>query len=146
MRKELVGNPYSSMALAKEAAEAVQPVIPIIEANNYWYHILWVPFLMSMRSVQRGLNYRISSCNFIEDWTIVMGKIYIVGLALATSELATIDLLLEHSHQPGPDFILPKRSFGKKTVIPGSYNTLGFQSGLFFTRMRLRTQLSATLA
>ena len=55
-----------------------------------------------------------------------MGKIYIAGLALATSELATMDLiptdlLPEHSHQPGPDFIFPKRSFGKKSVIPGSY-------------------------
>ena len=31
-------------------------------------------------------------CNFIADWAIVMGKISIVGLALATSELATTDL------------------------------------------------------
>ena len=81
--------------------------------------ILWVCFLMSMRSVQRGLNYRISSCNFIADWTIVMGKTFIVGLALATSELATTDLL-ERSHQPGQDIIFLKRSFGKKSVIPGS--------------------------
>ena len=66
-------------------------------------------FLMSMRS---GLNYRISSCNFIVDWTIVMGMISIVGLALASSELATTDLL-EHSHQPGPTSFFPKRSFGK---------------------------------
>ena len=49
-----------------------------------------------------------------------MGKISIVGLALATSELATTDLP-ECSHQPGPDLIFPKRSFGKKSVIPGSY-------------------------
>ena len=49
-----------------------------------------------------------------------MGKISIVCLAQATSELATTDLL-EHSHQPGPNFIFPKRSFGKKSVIPGSY-------------------------
>ena len=74
-----------------------------------------------------------------------MGKISIVGLALATSELATIDLP-ECSHQPGPDFIFQKNMFGKKSVIPGSYQTLGFQSALFFTPMRLRTQLSATLA
>ena len=58
--------------------------IPIFEANNYRYDILWVCFLMSMRSVQCGLNYRISSCNFIADWKIVMGKISIVGLALAS--------------------------------------------------------------
>ena len=49
-----------------------------------------------------------------------MGKISIVGLALATSELATIHLP-ECSHQPGPDFIFPKNMFGKKSVIPGSY-------------------------
>ena len=70
--------------------------------------------------MQCGLNYGISSCNFIANWTIVMGKISIVGLALATSELATTDLP-ERSHQPGPDLIFPKRSFGKKSVIPGSY-------------------------
>ena len=57
--------------------------------------------------MQRGLNYRISSCNFIADWTIVMGMISIVGLALASSELATTDLL-ERSHQPEPDFIFSK--------------------------------------
>ena len=57
--------------------------------------------------MQRGLNYRISSCNFIVDWTIIMGMISNVGLALASSELATTDLL-EHSHQPGPDFIFSK--------------------------------------
>ena len=33
--------------------------------------------------------------------------ISIVGLALATSELATTDLP-EYSHQPGPDFIFSK--------------------------------------
>ena len=53
--------------------------------------------------MQRGLNYRISSCNFIADWTIVMGKISIVGLA---RKFATTDLP-ECSHQPAPDFIFP---------------------------------------
>ena len=72
---------------------------------------------MSMRSVRRGLNYRISSCNFIADWMIVMWKLSIVCLALATSELATT-YLPERSHQPGLDFIF---SFGKKSVIRGSY-------------------------
>ena len=67
-----------------------------------------------------GLNYRIRSSNFIADWTIDMGKVSIVGLALSTSELATTDFP-ERSHQPGPDFIFPKCSFGKKSVIPGSY-------------------------
>ena len=50
---------------------------------------------MSMRSVQCGLNYRIGSCNFIADWTIVMGMVSIVSLALATSELATTDFVWE---------------------------------------------------
>ena len=45
-----------------------------------------------------------------------MGKISIVGLALATSQLATTDLL-ECSHQPGLDFNFPKPSFGKKRVL-----------------------------
>ena len=74
-----------------------------------------------------------------------MGKISIVGLALATSELATTDLP-EHSHQPAPDLFFPKCSFGKKSVSPGSYQHSWFQSGLLFTTMRLRRQLSATLA
>ena len=134
MRKELAGNPYSSMPRQKRYGHGRTN----IGDNTYGYDILWVCFLMSMRSVQRGLNYRISSCNFIADWTIVMGKISIVGLALAISQLATTDLP-ERSHQPGPDFIFPQCSFGKT-------NTLGFQSELFFTTMRLRTQLSATLA
>ena len=46
--------------------------------------------------MQRGLNYRISSCNFIADWKIIMGKISIVCLALVTSELATTDLMSVH--------------------------------------------------
>ena len=54
-----------------------------------------------------------------------MGKISIVGLALATSELVTTDLP-ERSHQPGPDFIFPKCSFGKKSVILGSYHNKYF--------------------
>ena len=122
MRKELAGNPYSSMALAKEAAEAV----PIFEANNYGNDILWGCFLMSMRSVQR------TDCNFIVDWT-AMGKISIVGLALATSELATTDLP-ERSHQPGPDFIFPSFfqniRLGRKVSFQDLTNTLGFQSFL----------------
>ena len=49
-----------------------------------------------------------------------MGKIYIAGLALATSQLATTDLP-ECSHQPGPDFLSPKQLFGKKSVVQGSF-------------------------
>ena len=56
-----------------------------------------------------------------------MGNISIVGLALATSELATTDLP-ERSH---PDFIFPKRSFGKKIVIPGSYQHSWFSKWPF---------------
>ena len=54
MRKELAGYPYSSMTLAKRRQKQYGH-----EANNYGCDILWVCFLMSMRSVQRGLNYRI---------------------------------------------------------------------------------------
>ena len=80
--------------------------------------------------MQHGLNYRISSCNFIADWTIVMGKICIVGLALATSELAITDLP-ERSHQPGRTSFFLKRSFGKKSVIPGFYQHSWFSKWLF---------------
>ena len=56
--------------------------VPILEANNYGCGILWVCFLISMRSVQCGLIHRISSCNFNSaDWTIIMGKISTVLLA-----------------------------------------------------------------
>ena len=74
-----------------------------------------------------------------------MGKISIVGLTLATSKLATADLP-EQSHQPGPDFIFQNVRLGRKVSFQDLSNTLGFQSGLFFTTMRPRTQLSATLA
>ena len=90
------------------------------------------------------INYRISRCNFIADWTIVLWKISIAGLTLATSQLVTTDLL-EHSHHPGPDFIFPKQLIGGKMSLSDFSNTLGFQSGLFFTTIRLRTQFSATL-
>ena len=63
--------------------------------------------------MQRGLNYRINSFDFIADWTIVLGKISIVGLALATSELATTDLP-ERLHQPRHDFIFQNVSLGRK--------------------------------
>ena len=114
--------------------------VPIFEANNYGCGILWVCFLMSMRSV-----YRISRCNFIADWTIVLWKISIAGLTLATSQLATTDNLLEHLHHPGPDFIFPKQSIGGKMSLRDFSNTLGFQSGLFFTTIRLRSQFSPHL-
>ena len=80
--------------------------------------------------------WRISSCNFIADWTIILGRyISIAGLALATSQFTTTDLP-ERSHQPEPDFIFPKRSFGKKSVIQGSFQHSWFLSGLFFTTTR----------
>ena len=78
---------------------------------QYLRPIIWVwhfvCFLVSMRNVATWINYRISRCNFNADWMIVLGKISIAGLALATSQLATTDLL-ERSHQPGPNFIFPK--------------------------------------
>ena len=86
----------------------------------------------------------ISRCNFIADWTTVLWKLSIAGLTLATSQLATTGLL-EHSHHPGPDFIFPKQSIGGRMSLRDFSNTLGFQSGLFFTTIRLRTQFSATL-
>ena len=98
-------------------------VIHPVMVANYSNHI---PFLMSMSSVQSG----ISSCNFIADWTIVLGKIPIAGVTLATSQLATTDFL-ERSHQPGPDYIFPKRSFGKKTDIKGSFQHSWFSKWSF---------------
>ena len=71
----------------------------IFEANNYGCGILWVCFLMSMRSEQRGLiteYLRLRSCNFIVDWTIVLGKVSIAGLALATSQLIQLTVLSVH--------------------------------------------------
>ena len=73
MTKELIGILIPQWP-SKQVAEVVRPwpyqyLGPII-----MYHILWVCFLMSMRSMKCGLNYRISSCNFVVDWTIVMGK------------------------------------------------------------------------
>ena len=62
------------------------------------------------------INYRISHCNFIADWTIVLGKISIADLTLATSQLATTDLL-EHSQHPGPDFITPHTQRERGKVI-----------------------------
>ena len=59
-----------------------------------------------------------------------MGKISIVSLTLATSKMATTDLP-ERSHQPGLDFIFPKHSFGKKSVIPGSYQHSWFSKWPF---------------
>ena len=74
-----------------------------------------------------------------------MGKISIVVLALATSELATTDLP-KRSHQPGLTSFFQNVCLGRKVAFQDLTNTLGFQSGLFFTTMRLRTQLSTTLA
>ena len=91
------------------------------------------------------MGFTVSSCNFIADWTIVMGKISIVGLAVATSELATTDLP-ERSHQPGPDFIFPKRSFWKKSVIPGSYQHSWFLKWPFLHYNEAEDTVSTTLA
>ena len=54
----------------------------------------------------------------------------IAGLALATSELATTDFL-ESSHQPGPDFIFPKHTFGKNSVVQGSFQHSWFSKWPF---------------
>ena len=118
--------------------------VPIFEANIIMCMTFCGCFLMSMCGVQRGLNYRISSCNFIADRKIVLGKISIVGLALATSELQ-LTFRSIHINLDRTSFFQNVR-LGRKVSFRDLTNTLGFQSGLFFTTMRLRTQLSATLA
>ena len=74
-----------------------------------------------------------------------MGKISTVGLALATSELSTTDLP-EHSHQHGLDLIFPKHSFGKKSVIPGSYQHSWFSKGPFLHYNEAEDTVVTTLA
>ena len=64
-----------------------------------------------------------------------MGKVSIVGLALATSELATIDLRSIHINLNRTSFFQNVR-LGRKVSFQDLTNTLGFQSGLFFTTMR----------
>ena len=91
------------------------------------------------------MGFTVSSYNFIADWTIVMGKISIVGLAVATSELAITELP-ECSHQPGLDFIFPKRSFGKKSVIPGSYQHSWFSKWPFLHYNEAEDTVTTTLA
>ena len=69
------------------------------------------------------INYGISNCNFIADWTIVMGKISIVGFSLATSQLATTDLP-ERSHQPGLDFIFLQNIYWEEKCHSGIFPIL----------------------
>ena len=54
--------------------------------------------------------------------------------------------LPERSHHPGRTSFFQNVRLGRKASFQDITNTLGFQSGLFFTTMRLRTQLSASLA
>ena len=75
MTKEQTGIPYSSMALAKEVAEVVWP----------WPYQYLRPIIMGMtfcgcvpHEHAQCEAYRISSCNFIADWTIFMGKVYLL--------------------------------------------------------------------
>ena len=74
-----------------------------------------------------------------------MGKVSIVGLALATGKLATTDLSV-HINLDLTSFFFQNVRLGRKVTFQDLTNTLGFQSDLFFTTMRLRTQLSNTLA
>ena len=57
----------------------------------------------------------VAFCGFVSTCTVQrrLGVISIAGLVLATSQLATTDLL-ERSYQPGQDFIFPKH---KKIVV-----------------------------
>ena len=75
-----------------------------------------------------------------------MGKISIVGLVLAT--LASwLQLTFRSVHiKLDRTSFFKNVCFGRKVSFQDLINTLGFQSGFFFTTMRLRTQLSATLA
>ena len=99
-----------------------------------------------MPSVQLGLiTEYLRSCNFFADWTIVLGKISIVGLALATSQLPTTDVS-EHSHQPGPDFVFPKLTFGKKNVVQGSFQHSWLSKWPFLHYSEAEDKFSATLA
>ena len=77
-------------------------------------------FPVSMHSVQRGLI--INSCNFIADWTIVLGR-----YLLQASQFTTTDL----PDQPGPDFIFTKSTFGKKSVFQGSFHHFWFSKWPF---------------
>ena len=63
---------------------------------------------------------------FLQTGRLSLVKISIVGLALATTHLP------ERSHQPGPDFIFPKRTFGKKSVVQGSFQHSWFSKRPFF--------------
>ena len=92
--------------------------------------------------MQRGLiTEYLRSCNFIADWTILS----IAGLALATSQLPTTDGP-ECSHQPGPDFISPKRTFEKKSVVQGSFQQSCFSKWSFLHYNEAEDKFSATLA
>ena len=118
-------------------------------SNEVYHHSSGLSFMAEV-SFWRPLKTIVSSDLFIIIIIIMIfinffRQVFSECTALATSQLVTTDPP-ERSHQPGPDFIFPKRSFGKKSVVPDLSNTLGFQSGPFFTTMRLRTQLSATLA
>ena len=74
-----------------------------------------------------------------------MGKLSIVGLALATRSFLQLTFASVHINLDRTSLFL-NILLGRKVLFQDLTNTLGFQSGLFFTTMRLRTQLSATLA
>ena len=91
-----------------------------------------------MHSVQRGVITELEhiAAIFIADWTIVLGKI-----------ASWLQLTFRNVHI-NMDWTLFFQNIrlGRKVSFRDLYNTLGFQSGLFFTTMRLRTQFSATLS
>ena len=121
--------------------------VPIFEANNWVYHCVNVcPHVHAQCAT--WIKYRIltyCSCNFIADWTVILGKISIVGLALATSQLPTTDIS-ERSYQPGSDFVFPKLTFGKKSVIQGSFQHSWLSKWPFLHYNDAEDKFSATLA
>ena len=76
--------------------------------------------------MQRGLNYKISSCNFIADWTIVMGKISIVGLALLLASWLQLTFPSIHINIDQTSFFQNVR-LGRKVSFQDLTNTLGFK-------------------
>ena len=75
-----------------------------------------------------------------------MGMISSVGLALATSELATTDLP-ERSHQHRSDLFFLKSSFWKRSVIPGyyqhSFSSLCYSCMKLFNEKKNKTSTKA---
>ena len=109
------------------AAEAVEPEQP-------WLYQYLRPIIMDVAFCGCVSSCACAVCS-VENKSLQfycglddhLGKIYIAGLAVATSQLATTDLrCIKCIHINLPDFIFPKRSFEKKSVMRDLSNTLFF--------------------